>query len=77
MITRNSDFFAKCYFVLRRFPLGDEFYEDAYKNRDKRSIKESIDKYCLDLLKNPNIANSIQKDFDEHIVPRNMEHILK
>ena len=81
MIIKDVEFYAKCYFIIRCFPLGDEFYDNLYNKSEKFklpiNIKESTDKYCMDIMKDLNLMSKIQQDMDEAMIPTNMKHILK
>lgn len=77
MMIRDAEFFAKCYFILRRFPVGEEFYETAYRKNSTKSIQEQVDDYCIQLMKNKTVMERIEKDINENMVPTNMRHILR
>lgn len=81
MIIKDVEFYAKCYFIIRRFPLGDEFYDNLYNKSEKFklpiNVKELTDKYCIDLMKDPKVMDKIQRDMDESMIPTNLRSILK
>jgi hypothetical protein len=61
MIIKDYKYFAKMYFVLRRFPMN-------IRDTKLTNIQEETEKYCSRLLKESHIRNRVEYDMMREVI---------